>query len=129
MMERECASLSALLDKVTQSNSEMTRDLKLCLEQKDKAVQDLVKMQVDVSKNLKLLSNWQAVQAGAYQVPFPDVHIPVVMPESNGTMQPLPTPRTARSAQQDAVAESRKKAFELRDRLKAEADTIGLNNL
>ncbi len=122
-MEGEYNSLSASLKAYIDRNVELTKDCKQYIEQRDQAFKDLIALQAEASKNLKLIANWQAVQAGAYQVPFPEVHTPIVPVDDKKEfpLQQIPAPRTARTTQQEMVAESRRKAMELRNRLRDEA--------
>ncbi len=93
--------------------------------------------------NLKRLSNWQAIQAGAAVVPFPDVHIEIRKEESPsdpGMLLPNGfTGRLTRDIQRARVMESRRQASAAAmiareaaaqvQQARSEADTLGLDDV
>ena len=64
-------------------------------------------------KAVKMVSNWQAIQAGSPIVPFPDVHVEmqkIQEPPLNPVNLNGIGPRLARDVQRSRVLESRRKA-------------------
>ncbi len=68
---------------------------------------------VEVTHALKMISNWQAVQAGANRLPFPDAYIEVAKPSLDDSADPKqPERMQMRLLQRQAVAKSRREAFQ-----------------
>ncbi len=94
-------------------------------ESRDNTVSELL-------RSTKMVSNWQAIQAGSPVVPFPDVHVEMRKPEEAPiggppARWPAVGARLARDVQREMVAASREQAAAAA--VKYRADTLGLDDL
>ncbi len=78
----------------------------------EQAEQDRDRARGELTHALMMISNWQAVQAGAIMMPFPDVHVEVTKPVEEESANPKqPERMQMRLIQRQAVAKSRREAY------------------
>lgn len=127
--------LQLALDTSTASLREAREEMQIWQARAELAENGMEKANKDHTVTLKRLANYQAIQAGAVQIPFPDVHIDLSKEEEGPVALPKqPERKQMREIQQQRVAQSRRLAAEVSKKiLQAQAeravDPLGLNNI
>lgn len=119
----EFLNLEELCDKQFTELEEARRDVFTATMRAELADKDRDAARAELTHALKMITNWQSVQAGAVAMPFPDVHIDLAKPSLDDSANPKqPERMQMRTIQRQAVSRSRREAYERSQLAKAIED-------